>query len=298
MSNSIFVSDLDIIFISYDEPNADKNYSDLLNKAPWAKRVHGIKGSDAAHKAAANLSETDRFISVDADNIVDEKFFNVVLDLSLYNDETIFSWSGKNIVNGLIYGNGGLKCWPKHKVLNMKTHENSDSTDLKQQIEFCWDSNYIQKNDVFSIAYINGSPLQSFRSGFREGVKMSLEQGLKVDKLNLKKQLYKKNYQRLCIWQSVGSDIKNGNWAIYGARLGCYMVNCTDWDYINVRDFEWINNYFYDNISSITDENLYENILKIGNDLRFNLNIDICELDELQSKFFKEVYINPPRMER
>jgi hypothetical protein len=295
--NKISISDLDIIFISYDEPNADKNYADLLNKAPWAKRVHGVKGSDSAHKAAAKLSETDRFISVDADNIVDEKFFEVVLDSTHYADNTIFSWSGKNIVNGLIYGNGGLKCWPKHVVLNMKTHENSDSDDIKIKIEFCWNSEYIQQEEVYSTSYINGSALQAFRSGFREGVKMSLDQGVKVKKENIKTSLYKKNYQRLCIWQSVGIDVKNGNWAIYGARLGCYMVNCTDWDYINVRDFDWINTYYNDNLKNVNDIELQERILQLGNQLRFELNIDICELNSLQSKFFKQVYVNPPRMD-
>jgi len=294
--NRISTSDLDIIFISYDEPNADKNYADLLNKAPWAKRVHDVKGSDSAHKEAAKISETDRFISVDADNIVDEVFFDVQIDLNLNDNASIFSWAGRNVVNGLIYGNGGLKCWPKDVVLNMKTHENSNPDDPKTQIEFCWDSNYIQYNQVFSNAYINDSPLQAFRSGFREGVKMSLDQGEKVSKLNLKRNLYKNNYSRLCIWQSVGSDVKNGEWSIYGSRLGCYMVNCTDWDYINVRDFEWINSYFNENLSNITDEELNNEILILGNKLRNELNIDICELNETQSKFFKEVYINPPRM--
>ena len=61
--------ELDIVFLSYDEPNADKHYADLCNKLPWAKRVHGVKGSDAAHKAAAELSETEWVITVDADNI-------------------------------------------------------------------------------------------------------------------------------------------------------------------------------------------------------------------------------------
>jgi len=51
MSNKIKVIDQDIVFLSYDEPNAEKNYADLLKKVPWAKRVHGVKGSDAAHKA-------------------------------------------------------------------------------------------------------------------------------------------------------------------------------------------------------------------------------------------------------
>jgi hypothetical protein len=295
--NKLAISDIDIIFISYDEPNADKNYADLLNKAPWAKRVHGVHGSDTAHKASAQLSDTDRFVSVDADNIVDEKFFHTIIDLDSYNTNTVFSWAGKNIVNGLIYGNGGLKCWPKNIVLNMKTHENSDSDDVKTKIEFCWNSEYVQQEEVYSTSYINASALQAFRSGFREGVKMSLDQGTKVKKENIKTSLYKKNYQRLCIWQSVGSDVKNGNWAIYGARLGCYMVNCTDWDYINVRDFSWINNYFSNNLQNISDEKLQEKILQVGNELRLQLNIDICELDSNQSKFFKQVYVNPPRMD-
>ena len=72
--------EFDIIFISYDEPNADLHYADLCNKVPWAKRVHGIKGSDEAHKEAARQAETDWIITVDADNIVDNAFFN--LDLS------------------------------------------------------------------------------------------------------------------------------------------------------------------------------------------------------------------------
>ena len=44
MSNIIKIIDQDIIFLSYDEPNAEKNYADLLSKFPWAKRVHGVEG--------------------------------------------------------------------------------------------------------------------------------------------------------------------------------------------------------------------------------------------------------------
>ena len=70
MSNMISINEFDIVYISYDEPNADENYADLLDKCPWAKRSHGVEGSDAAHKAAAAMAETDRFITIDADNIV------------------------------------------------------------------------------------------------------------------------------------------------------------------------------------------------------------------------------------
>jgi hypothetical protein len=54
--SKINVIDQDIIFLSYDEPNAEKHYADLLTKVPWAKRVHGVKGSDNAHKACAAAS--------------------------------------------------------------------------------------------------------------------------------------------------------------------------------------------------------------------------------------------------
>ena len=82
MSNMQSINEFDIVFISYDEPNADENYNDLINKAPWAKRSHGVFGSDAAHKAAADMAETDRFITIDADNIVKEDFFGVEIDRS------------------------------------------------------------------------------------------------------------------------------------------------------------------------------------------------------------------------
>ena len=78
--DKIKIIEQDIIFLSYDEPNAEKNYADLLAKVPWAKRVHGVKGSDAAHKACAKLSETEYFVTVDADNIVDPKFLEVEID--------------------------------------------------------------------------------------------------------------------------------------------------------------------------------------------------------------------------
>ena len=35
------VIDFDIIYLSYDEPNAEENYANLLTKVPWAKRIHG-----------------------------------------------------------------------------------------------------------------------------------------------------------------------------------------------------------------------------------------------------------------
>ena len=65
------VDALDVVFISYDEPNREKHWASLLAQNPFAKRVDGITGFDAAHKAAANIAETDRFITIDGDTTVD-----------------------------------------------------------------------------------------------------------------------------------------------------------------------------------------------------------------------------------
>jgi len=308
------LNSFDVIFISYDEDNCEENWADLQNKVPWAKRVHGVKGSDSAHKAAARLSDTDMFISVDADNIVDPAFFDQELDFGhpKLRNKTI-SWAAQNYVNGLEYGNGGLKLWPKEFVLNMKTHENSE--DDKNQIEFCWNDSYVQMTNQYSVTYPNGSPKQSFRAGFREGVKMSLDQGKKVGDEAFKKKIWWGNYKRLITWCSIGADVENGLWAIYGARLGCYMTNLTDWDYINVREFEYINTLFISESEKFKDtatgshkcyktgyswnnDMLLSSIAKLGSDLRKGIGLEIAELDALQSAFYKAAYINVPRMNK
>lgn len=294
MTNKLLLHEIDTIFISYDEPNADKHYSELLNILPWAKRVHGVHGSDAAHKAAANLSETERFITVDGDNIVDSEFYSQEIEITDENKDYVFSWAGKNAVNGLIYGNGGLKCWTKDFVLNMKTHENSDPSDSESVLEFCFDPRYYQYNEHYSTSYINGSPFQAWRAGFREGVKMSLNRGQRTDNVQT---VWWQNYQRLLIWMSVGSDVKNGKWAMYGARQGCYKTNCTKWDYINVRDFNYLTDYFKEEIEpKVNDNNIDQEILKLGDALRLELQLEISELNENDSKFFKKVYMNTPRI--
>jgi hypothetical protein len=313
------LTELSVIFISYDEDNCEENWADLEQKVPWAQRVHGVKGSDAAHKAAAELSETDRFISIDADNIIDPKFFDMEFDFEQPRLQgKAISWAAQNYINGLEYGNGGLKCWPKEYVLNMRTHENADSEDKRNQVDFCWEDSYIQMNNQYSITHPNGSPRQAFRAGFREGVKMSLSQGGKVSPDNFKKNIWEGNYKRLITWCSVGADVDNGLWAMYGARLGCYMTNLTDWNYINVRDFEYLNRLFeldvrskfyslpsdrdiekcYKTNFSWNKCELWKEITRLGVELRKGLGVEVAELDATQSKFYKAAYVNIPRMNK
>jgi hypothetical protein len=116
------VADLDVIYLSYDEPQKEEFWIKIKNMVPWAKRVDGVKGSDAAHKAAAEASDTERFILIDGDNMPNEDFFNLQLD---FTDKAPtyklaqYRWRAINHINGLRYGNGGMSSWTKTYVMNI-----------------------------------------------------------------------------------------------------------------------------------------------------------------------------------
>jgi len=280
------VIDFDVVFLSYDEPNAEEHYADLCNKVPWAKRVHGVKGSDHAHKAAAELSETDWFITVDADNIVYPEFLNLELDMSDPKIQ-VYGWCGRNAINGLRYGNGGLKIWRKDFVLNMQTHENATSD--RAQVDFCWEDGYKNFPRVYSDSIITGSPFQAWRAGFREGVKMTLLDGVKVPPQEITKYIWWHNIHRLKQWATVGSHVENGLYAILGARQGTYMTNCTDWDYVQVRDFEVLRS-LYDEIVKPLEGDILPEIISLQSKIKYGLGLDWPFLNSEQSKYTLDLY--------
>ena len=294
------VSELDIFYISYDEPNAEEHWADLLNKVPWAKRVHGVKGFDAAHKECAKQSETDRFITVDGDNIVMDDFFDQELDFPEKDNDgndisqSIFSWNAKNILNGLVYGNGGLKCWPKEYTLGINTHE--AATD-GEGMEFCWKLNYIQMNDIFSEVHQTASPFQAFRAGFREGVKLSLDQGTRVAPHVFHDKIWYGNFNRLNVWCNIGTDVDNGWWAIYGARLGCKMTVLSDWDTNQISDYDWFKGFFEETKNNIeSDEHLIQLVNELGEEINEEVQgMMLFEPNDQMSKFFKATFVNPKR---
>jgi hypothetical protein len=291
MDDIIDIADLDCIYLSYDEPQKEEFWLKIKNMVPWATRVDGVKGSDAAHKAAGEASTTERFILIDGDNMPDENFFNLQLDFTDKDPNyklAQYRWRAVNAVNGLRYGNGGMSSWTKTYVANMKTHESSDGSD-STTVDFCMDSSdslYWAMHDCYSTTYPNYTPLQAWRAGFREGVKMVLDRGAKPSIDDFKERVAGRNLNNLTIWHNVGADVENGVWAIYGARLGTFMTMLTDWDYRDVADF--------DNYPALWEKYKNNNPAIsagfIGEELESKLGLPMCTLDAEQSKFFKRHY--------
>jgi len=290
MADRVRVSDLDFVYISYKEPNKEQNWADLKSKVPWAKRVDGVVGFDSAHKAAAKIAETDFFISVDGDNIIDERFLLETLDWTKTNKKAVHRWRARNNVNGLVYGNGGLVGWQKQTCLSMKTHENADKDE--NQIDFCWGVPHENLHNCYSTTVINGSEQQAFVAGYREGVKMSTEKGKPIPANDFHK-IWPTNLRILSTWCTIGADVELGKYAMLGARMGCFnTVIQANSNHFHIRDLDNMESYYKDQSPQDIDTDL----LMYGNSLRQQLDMSIAEYNEDESRFYR--FVMPQQINR
>ena len=291
MADRTRISDLDFVYISFKEPNKEFNWANLKNKVPWAKRVDGVVGFDNAHKAAAEVAETDFFISVDGDNVIDEKFLLETLDWTKTNKDAVHRWRARNNINGLVYGNGGLVGWRKETCLNMRTHENADNDE--NQIDFCWGVPHENLHNCYSTTVINATPQQAFVAGYREGVKMSTEKGKPLRPELFKKTIWPVNLRYLTTWMTVGADVDNGKYAMLGARTGCYQTAIAGADHIAVRDLANMEKTY---LEFIEHSDIEQELKAYGESLRQRLDIPLADYDEDDSRFYR--FVMPPHINR
>jgi hypothetical protein len=184
-----------------------------------------------------------------------------------------------------MYGNGGLSSWTKTHVMNMRTHENTDGA-TETQIEFCFDPLYWAMHDCYSVTYPNGSAFHAWRAGFREGVKMCLNRGARPTVAEFRDRVHQRNLDHLTIWHNVGGDADYGYWSIAGARQGTYMTMLTNWDYLQVQNFEALAELFR------TVENDQPEIIanRLADELATQLDLPMHMLTAEASRFFKHHY--------
>ena len=213
----------DIIFISYNEPNADKNWEDLKSRFPRAKRVDGVKGIHQAHIAAANKSFTKMFWAVDADAVIVPEFnFDYKVDASQLDH--VFVWHSQNPINDLEYGYGGVKLLPTKLTKNM----NLSNTDMTTSI-----SKYFNVvSEVSNISKFNTDEFTTWRSAFRECAKLASKviDRQKDDETNA----------RLETWTTVGHDRPYSEYALAGAAAGMEFGLSSSNNIELVNDFEWL----------------------------------------------------------
>ena len=230
----------DTFYLCYDEPNRQQNWDQIQSVIPSAKKMEGVQGFDRALKSCAKEAKTDHFFVIDGDNQLIQSRLDNIVSLESVKDHWVLSWASRNSINGLIYGNGGLKLWPKTVAMDMKTHEHSK--DSGDRTDYCFVVDYYLMNDWLTETIPNSTHQQAFRAGFREGVKMSLVQGVKVPltKKNFFEHVTGLNRDRLRIWCERGADAINGYWGILGARMGLYFVLQDEFDETQINSYDWI----------------------------------------------------------
>jgi hypothetical protein len=150
---------LDIIFLSYDEPNADANWAALSSRFPYAKRVSGIAGIREGHFAAAAEARTMLFYVVDGDTEV-LSTFDFSFKPESYDQQYAHIWKSRNPVNGLEYGYGGIKLFSKKFFREPSLTAVDFSTSLTKDVKYV--------DEVQSITRFNSDPFRAWRGAFRE----------------------------------------------------------------------------------------------------------------------------------
>lgn len=220
----------DIVFISYNEPNADANYKALQQRFPRAKRVHGVKGIHNAHIAAAKLCDTNMLWIVDGDAQIAEDF-NFDYQVPKWQRDQVFVWQSQNPINDLVYGYGGVKLFPRKETLRLDTNTTDMTTSISPKFNVV--------GQVSNITEFNTGEFETWKSAFRECVKLASK--------SIERQDNEETEQRLETWCKLGADRKFGKWAISGACAG------REYGYANrnnasalklINDFEWLKEIF------------------------------------------------------
>tara|TARA_S200000501_G_scaffold378344_1_gene440465 strand:- start:1768 stop:3072 length:1305 start_codon:yes stop_codon:yes gene_type:complete len=217
------VKPMDIIFISYDEPSAEKRFATLKAQYPRAKWSKGVQGQTLAYMAAANLSDTDYFFAVFPKlEIVDSFEFDFQPDRMKNPCHYIFNC--KNPVNGLEYGHGAVLLYNKGLVM--------DTTD--PGLDFTLSQPHEVVPVLSAVNHFNETPWLAWRTAFREVIKLCQMKPTVESKYRLKK------------WCQIGKG-ENADWVYKGANDAKEYFEKNSDNYKELMlsyDFNWLKNYY------------------------------------------------------
>lgn len=215
-----------VYFLYTDEANLNENWQRLQTKTKDAVAVAATGNIFESHKHIASLCQGDRFYVVDADCwIVDSFNFDKQIELK---PKSVAVFRAKNPINGLVYGHGGIKLFSK----DCFSVERLDRPDMTTTLADA----YLKINILASEHRFNYSPYATWRTAFREAVKLSagvIKNGNDTE-----------TKERLTMWCEAGNETQYGYFAIQGARQGVAYAKRENADFTLVNDFAWLESKF------------------------------------------------------
>jgi hypothetical protein len=156
---------LDIVFFSNGETVADQNYEHLLNVTKGmpnnVKRIDKVSGRVASQHAAANISDTNWYFLVNAKLKVSDKF-DWQWQPDRLQEPKHYIFNALNPVNQLEYGHMAIVA--NNKKLTLNTEVNG--------LDFTLASKHQSLNILSGVALFNTSELETWRTAFRETLKI------------------------------------------------------------------------------------------------------------------------------
>lgn len=218
---------LDIVYISNGEPDEERWYEKTCEVSKReVKWVRGVNGRSLAYQTAASKSDTPWFFTVFAKlEIVDN--FDFMWQPDYWQGRKHWIFYSRNPLNGLEYGHQGLIVYNKQLVLETK--------DIKG-LDYTLSAPHGVVPTVSGIAHYNQSPWMTWRTAFREVVKLKHYQSTHPS--------VETDY-RLDIWMSVAIG-EYGEWSIQGARDAVEYYEQVRGEYkflLDTFDWDWLKNY-------------------------------------------------------
>ena len=238
------LKDFPAVLLSYDEPWADRNWRALKEVLPQAVRVHGVKGLDACHKAAADAVPGDWVVTIDADTRISPALAEAEVPPALLNGNFRLDWLSLNPATGLWSGNGCVKLWPKALIREMRTHEAAPEGELSLDHDISairsGRSGQMLMPDRAAVTDPAETAFHAFRAGLREMVFLRSLGGAAAARTGQAHWMADPFIGRLIhVWCSVGRHALNGRWLLYGARLGLALPDIwPDWDLRQTNDHD------------------------------------------------------------
>lgn len=152
-----------VFFVSNGESNADENWKHLTKLYPRAVRINGVDGRRKMfHRCVDLAGDAPQFFVVTGKTyLTDVTVFNYPVE-TVPNAHIIFH--AKNMSNRLEYGHMGIVCYNSNLVLNTPANFGLDFTQFSKTVTVPLTA---------SEAYFATSPLEAWRTAFREAVKLS-----------------------------------------------------------------------------------------------------------------------------
>jgi hypothetical protein len=216
----------DVIFISNGESMAEANWQHLKTICPRAQRSDGVTGREAAYKAAAALSTTPWFYAVFAKTEVLNTFaFDYAPDRMQQPKHYIFH--SRNPLNGLEYGAMNINLYNRQLVLNTVPGLDFTLSAAHEVVPIC-----------ASVSRFNTDPWVTWRSAFREVLKLKREVDLGADV---------EIQHRLRVWTTQAQG-QNAEHCLQGAQDALNYYAQTQGRLEDLQqsfDWAWLQEYYY-----------------------------------------------------